>query len=212
MTWKFDDAVAASFREHARCHIPGYERVIDKSVMLCERTLGSDAHVIDVGCAVGETLEKLHRCGFHNLAGVDSSQAMLDRIKPGIAQLHLNDRFPAVEQKYDAVLMNWTLHFIEDKHRYLDDIYENTKPGGFLVLSDKTSLNPVYIDMYHRFKLAQGVSMADIQAKVASLVGSMHINDQQWYRSALMAAGFVDMTIIDADWCFTTFLAWKPDA
>ena len=77
--WVFDNAVASTFVDHARQHIPNYDQVIDKSVDLCLRYLPSQANIIDVGCATGETLRRLHAAGFTNLSGVEASYAMLKR-------------------------------------------------------------------------------------------------------------------------------------
>ena len=207
MTWKFDERIADVFEQHAEEHIPNYLGVIQKSVDLCELLLHKNSPLIDIGCATGKTLRELNLKGFKNLHGVDSSQAMLDKIDPAIAKLYLSNHLPL--SSYDAALMNWTLHFIQDKRAYLDEIYKGLHPGGFLILSEKTANESPYLDLYHQFKKNKGVSDAEIQDKADSLKGKMFINDQQWYKSALMAAGFRDISIISADWCFTTFLAFK---
>ena len=207
MTWKFDDRVADIFEQHAEQHIPNYLSVIQKSVDLCELMLHKNSSIIDIGCATGKTLQELHRRGFKNLHGVDNSQPMLDKIDPNIAKLYLSKHLPL--GSYDAALMNWTLHFVNDKWKYLDDIHKGLNPGGFLILSDKTSNETPYLDLYHKFKLSKGVSPEEIQAKARSVKNLMYINDQQWYKSALMATGFRDISIISADWCFTTFVAFK---
>ena len=208
--WAFDDQVAENFRQHARQHIPGYERVLEKCAAICCNQLDKNARIIDVGCAVGETLELLSREGFVNLVGVDNSPSMLEHVIPGIAELHCSDKLP--EMTYDAVLMNWTLHFVPNKYRYLESICANLNPGGFLILSDKTSNDPPYLSLYHEYKQRHGVGIEEINNKAASLKGKMFIDDQNWYKYALLDVGFSDITIIDADWCFTTFIAWKHDA
>ena len=207
MTWKFDDRVADIFEQHAEQHIPNYLNVIQKSVDLCELMLHKNSSIIDIGCATGKTLRELNRRGFKNLHGVDNSQPMLDKIDPNIAKLYLSSHLPL--SSYDAALMNWTLHFIQNKRAYLDEIYQNLNPGGFLVLSEKTNIDSPYIDLYHQFKKRKGVSDAEIAAKAESVKNCMFIDDQQWYKSALMGAGFRDISIISADWCFTTFVAFK---
>ena len=207
MSWKFDSRIADIFEQHAEQHIPGYLDVIQKSADLCELMLHKNAAIIDIGCATGKTLRELNRRGFNNLHGVDSSQAMLDKINPDLAKLYLSSHLPL--SSYDAALMNWTLHFIQNKRAYLDEIYQNLNHGGFLILSEKTEIDSPYIDLYYQFKRRQGVSDADILAKAESVRNLMYINDQQWYKSALMGAGFREISIIFADWCFTTFLAFK---
>jgi tRNA (cmo5U34)-methyltransferase len=205
--WKFDHQVATTFVQHARQHIPNYDAVIDKSIELCEYFLPQHASIIDVGCATGETLKRLHALGFDNLTGVDSSDAMLSQCDPTIAQYYHSNQFP--DNQYDAVLCNWTLHFVKDKTKYLSAMYQRLKSQGFLVLSEKTSTDDLPIHFYHKFKKRQGVSQGDIDAKARSVKNIMHINSVEWYIDNLKSTGFKQIHIIDADWCFTTFLGIK---
>jgi tRNA (cmo5U34)-methyltransferase len=205
-SWKFDQSVALTFVDHARQHIPNYDAVIDKCVDVC-RQLPASARIVDVGCATGETIRRLHDHGFTNLTGVEASHAMLQHCDYSIAEYIHSDRFP--NKSFDMVLCNWTLHFIEDKVKYLQDIYRNLSADGVFVLSDKTSLDPMAIKFYHEWKHKQGVSWLDIEAKEQAVKGIMHINDPAWYMNTLAVTGFKNIQIIDASWCFTTFLCKK---
>jgi tRNA (cmo5U34)-methyltransferase len=207
--WRFDSKVAETFVSHARQHIPGYERVIDKSVAFLSRTLDYNDAVIDIGCATGHTLKKLSSVGFTNLHGVDNSDSMMVHVPVGIARLTCSDRLP-MDQTYHAAIMNWTLHFVRDKVVYLQDIFAQLESGGYLILSDKTYNQGTALNLYHDFKRSQGVSDQDITEKALAVKDVMFIDSQQWYQNALINTGFKDITIIDADWCFSTFLAVKP--
>jgi tRNA (cmo5U34)-methyltransferase len=207
MTWQFDASIAETFVDHARHHIPNYDIVIDKNVSACQKLLNKDSAIIDVGCATGETLRRLHRAGFNNLTGVESSHAMLNHCDPGIAKILHNDKFP--NETFDGVLCNWTLHFIKDKETYLADIYRNLSDGGFLILSEKTSLDPTMIEFYHNFKSSVGVSAEEIAAKAESVRDIMYIDTPKWYLETLGNLGFKNIQIVDASWCFTTFFCVK---
>lgn len=204
--WKFDANVAATFGEHARQHIPNYHSVIQKTVNYCCHHLTKDAHIVDIGCAVGETLRQLNLAGFTNLSGVDSSPDMISYCE-NIASIYCSSTFPDIQ--VDAAICNWTLHFIKDKEQYLQSVFNAITPGGFLILSEKTSVDPELVHFYHQFKSAQGVSDEDIKAKEAAVSTVMNIHHVEWYFSILKAVGFNQIDIIDADWCFTTFLARK---
>ena len=207
MNWKFDAKVAETFVDHARQHIPNYDTVIDKSVDVCQHLLPTDASIIDVGCATGETLRRLSAAGFTDLHGVDASSAMLQHCDNSIAEYYHSDRLP--NRKFDAVICNWTLHFVDDKVKYLQDIQQSLNPNGFLILSDKTSLDPVPIHFYHEIKRANGVSEMAIAEKARSVETVMHINDPKWYLDTLALVNFGKIHIIDASWCFTSFLCFK---
>lgn len=206
-TWRFDNDIAKIFVGHARQHIPNYDLVIDKCLSLAQDLLTSDSSIIDIGCATGETLRRLHNAGFTNLYGVESSQAMLDHCDPNLAQYYHSEKFP--DQTFDAVFCNWTLHFIKDKISYLTAIHTNLNEHGFMVLSDKTSLDPVCIREYYRWKSLQGVTEEQIRAKEQSVKDIMFINSPDWYLDTLRRMGFGEVHIIDAHWCFTTFFCRK---
>ena len=206
-TWTFDQTVADHFVDHARQHIPNYDLVIKKSVDLCDHFLTPDSAIIDVGCATGHTVEILHQAGYRNLHGVDASESMLAKCNHNIATYHHSDVLPA--GRYDAVLCNWTLHFIDNKIQYLRDIYHSVNDSGFAVISDKVSENPTQIKFYHAWKKAQGCSDEEIAAKAQSLQGVMKVKPVSWWLQTLHDIGFSQVTVIDAHWCFATFLAQK---
>lgn len=204
--WQFDANIATIFVDHARQHIPNYNKVIKKSVDVCKKLLASDSAIIDVGCATGETLRQLSAAGFTNLTGCDSSQPMLDQCQTS-ANLICSDQFP--NQAFDGVICNWTLHFIKNKSQYLKNIYTNLNPGGFLILSEKTSTAPLPIEFYHDFKLHNGVSVHDVELKAQQVRDVMFIDSPEWYFTTARSLGFKEVYIIDADWCFTTFFCVK---
>jgi tRNA (cmo5U34)-methyltransferase len=207
--WQFDSRIAEIFVSHARQHIPGYERVIDKSVDFLSYTLEPNDAIIDIGCATGHTLKRLSAAGFVNLHGVDNSASMLAHVPADLATLTCSDRLPT-DTQYRAVIMNWTLHFVRDKIQYLQNIWTQLEPGGYLILSDKTHNQGVKLDLYHDYKRSRGVSDQEVVEKAQAVKNVMFVDSQQWYLDTLVKLGFQDITIIDADWCFTSFLAIKP--
>ena len=214
--WKFSARIAKEFVDHARHHIQGYDRIIKKTVSICKLLLTPFNHqykIIDVGCATGETIKYLSLAGFHNLVGVDSSIDMLEEAKKNkidsISYLVHRDTFPTDLGPYNVVISNWTLHFIKDKQSYLTDIYNSLLPGGILIVTDKTYNDGSALTLYHDFKKTQGLSEKEIHDKHASVQNVMFIDPPEWYLGALKDIGFSDISIIDADYCFTTFLAIK---
>ena len=206
MTWEFNKDVAKSFKLHAKQHIPNYDQVIDQCVAICKKQ-DKSIKIIDVGCAVGETLIRLHAEGFNNIYGVDNSQAMLDEGPTDIATLMCSEKLPP--NTYDIILMNWTLHFIKDKISYLQASYNNLNTNGILVVSEKTSLDPLAIEFYHDYKRTKGVSDTTIQEKELSVKNIMYIDSVEWYQDVFKKMGFSKVYIINAYWCFTTFVCVK---
>lgn len=210
--WTFNSTVADAFDNHARQHIPDYDRVIDLSIAVCQQLVKDPAEdrILEVGSAVGETIKRLFAKDFHNLVGVEASAGMLDKVAHvPIAQWIHSDQFPHEHGPFKAVLCNWTLHFIKDKREYLQAIYNGLDINGFAVVTDKTCNAGLELDLYHNFKRAQGVSEEEIAAKAASVQNIMFINDPNWYLETLKDIGFKQVTVINSAPCFTTFLAQK---
>ena len=206
--WEFNNDVAKTFVQHARKHIPDYDKVINLSVGLC-RPLPKDSKIVDIGCATGETVRRLCNSGFRNVLGVDNSQAMLDQCDSEFGSYVLSNQFPSERGPFDVVICNWTMHFMQNKLEYLESIYNNLESSGFLILSEKTVNSGIDLDLYHAFKISQGVSYLEVKAKAQSLINSMFINDAGWYWSNLERMGFNRISIVNAAPCFTTFLAYK---
>lgn len=208
--WSFDNKISQYFEQHARQHIPRYDEIIDQCVTICQRKLDRASKILDVGSATGETIRRLHAGGFDNLVGVESSKSMLDKVRDNnLANWIHSNQFPDQHAPYQAVLCNWTLHFIKNKLEYLAKIYQGLDNSGFLILTDKTSNSGLELELYHDFKRSMGVSESDIANKAHSVKDIMFINSPTWYMSALTDIGFSDIKIINASPCFTTFMATK---
>ena len=206
-SWQFDSSVAKNFTEHARNHIPNYDTVIDKCIQASDQYLDKNSSIIDVGCATGETLQRLHHAGYRNLTGVESSQPMIQYCNSDIARLIHSNTFPS--GTFDAILCNWTLHFVKNKIEYLTNMHQGLNSNGFLIISEKTSLDPDLIRLYHNWKHNQGVSWEDIRHKETAIKDIMYINQPDWYSKTLTNLGFKNVQIIDASWCFTSWIAFK---
>jgi cyclopropane fatty-acyl-phospholipid synthase-like methyltransferase len=196
--WVFDKTVAERFQHEAETNIPSYHIVIDKCLDFANKHLQKSDKIIDVGSALGYTMDKFISAGFTDVMGVDNSPAMNEKNKyPTIC----SDTLP--EHKYKLVLMNWTLHFVHDKQTYLTDIYN--KLDGYLILTDKTSQSDIVKELYYDFKRSKGVSDEYIRQKEKNLVGVMHSVPVEWYLKTLRDIGFT-VDIIHSDLGFVTFL------
>lgn len=204
-TWVFDNSVAERFQHEAETNIPSYYAVIDKCLSFANKHLQKNDKIIDVGSALGYTINKFIDAGFINVIGVDNSQAMIEK---GMHKslIICSDRLP--EYRYKLAMMNWTLHFIIDKKTYLIDIYNALDENGYLILSDKCLQTDIVKELYYDFKRSRGVSEEYIKQKEQNLIGVMHSVPIDWYLKTLRELGFT-VDILHADFSFVTFLCKK---
>jgi tRNA (cmo5U34)-methyltransferase len=145
-----------------------------------------------------------------NVWGVDNSDAMLKHstVRENLIK---SDTFPKENGPFDAIIANWTLHFIEEKKReaYLKDIYDSMNKGGVFIISDKMAGSDVSQRGYIDFKRAQGLSEEAIARKTTAVTGVLIPLPMQWYLEKLDRIGFKHIEVIDALWRFNTILARK---
>jgi len=204
--WKFDDSVAARFQNEAENHIPDYARVVNMCLEIAQDNLKKSDAVIDVGSALGYTVDKFINAGFVNTYGLDNSESMINQ------SLHkeriiLANEFPT--QSFKLIMMNWTLHFVIDKLTYIKKIYDNLEPGGYLIVSDKTTQTAEVKKKYYDFKRANGVSQTYIEEKEKKLAGYMYTVPTSWYNTTFTEVGFSSIEVINARYGFVTFMCKK---
>jgi len=204
--WKFDENVAKRFPKEAEQHIPDYYEVIDMCLTIAKKNLESKDKIIDIGSALGFTVNKFIQEGFINTYGVDNSEKMIAASQHK-EKIFLSDTLPS--GLYKMILMNWTLHFVLDKEKYLTDIYNNLAQAGYFILTDKTFQSLSTKEMYYKFKEDNGVSLEYIKKKENKLKGVMHSMSAQWYFTMLDKVGFKNIEVINAKYGFITFVCRK---
>jgi SAM-dependent methyltransferase len=205
-TWEFDDNVAKRFQFEARTNIPDYQRVIDTCLNIANKKFDKSISIIDIGSALGHTLDIFIKDGFKNIIGVDNSPEMINN------SLHSNKvkystKLPA--GNYDMVLANWTLHFIDERKEYIKDVYDNMNTDGVFILSDKTPQDNLIKEMYYDFKRSNGITDEYIYEKEEKLKGYMNLMPIRWYLDTMKLTGFRNIQIINSRFGFVTFYAEK---
>jgi 2-polyprenyl-3-methyl-5-hydroxy-6-metoxy-1,4-benzoquinol methylase len=206
--WEFDSNVAETFYREAEVHIPDYHRVIDLCGVVTEQIYGKNKEIkiIDVGSAIGSTVEHMIERGYNNTYGVECSESMITKSVYQENIIH-SKTFP--EGSWDVVFANWTLHFIHERKEYLQSIYNNMNENGVLIVSDKMNHTIELENMYHKMKLDNGATPAEIQRKKESLVGVLTTKPLEWYLDTLKKIGFSNIQIINSKFMFNTIYARK---
>jgi len=98
--------------------------------------------IIDICCGTGDQLKYLREQGFHQVTGVDISQAMLKQARKGQTQANcLNQDASALSFKsnnFDAAIIGFALHEkpIAIAQNILKEARRVLKPNGILIILD----------------------------------------------------------------------------
>jgi len=91
--------------------------------------------VLDLGCGTGHIAKKIHEEGAE-VVGVDASPEMIAKAKENYPELDFgiaNGANFTVDEPFDAVFTNATLHWIQDADGVIRSVYHALKPGGRFV-------------------------------------------------------------------------------
>ena len=204
--WEFDDTVASRFQDEANANIPDYARVIDLCHQIAERKFDKSATVVDVGSALGYTVHSFLTKGYTNVYGIESSQAMINNSMHK-ERIIMSESYP--ELPADFIMANWTLHFVDERKKYIQDVFDNLNHKGVFVLSDKTPQSDIIKEMYYDFKRSYGITDEYIYEKEKKLQGYMNLLPIEWYMETLKEVGFTSIQIINSKYGFVTFYCEK---
>lgn len=212
--WVFDEQVALRFTNEAEQHIPLYWQTIELSVETIKTSFNTNAKILEIGCATGNTLAYLVSQGFSKLIGCDSSPAMLEQAHQKLQHFQIplveTDHFPIQYAPFEVVMCNWTMHFIKEREQYIQSIFEGLKSGGLFIMTEKTIQSDAMKMLYYNFKLKQGLTKEKIEQKEQNLAGVLVPYSLEQNLMMLNKAGFINLEILSAAFGFVTFLAWKP--
>ncbi|MEJ2136170.1 MAG: carboxy-S-adenosyl-L-methionine synthase CmoA [Desulfofustis sp.] len=224
----FNERVVEVFDDMLDRSIPCYKKVIRETGRLLAAHLNPGDLVCDLGCATGTALFYFAReleDQRLRFVGLDSSPAMLAKVRLK-AEFYAKD-YAVSFQKADitkinmegtgAFILNYTLQFIRPVLRpsLITQLYDNLRPGGLLILSEKTiledkRLNRTFIDIHHDFKRAQGYSDLEIARKREALENILIPFTLEENMEMLAGAGFKPITTFLQWFNFSSFVALKP--
>ena len=204
----FDQSVTDVFPDMIRRSVPGYEVVVSLLAVIAEKYYQPKTTIYDLGCSLGAATLAMHsRLGarVEKYIAIDSSAPMIDQCQKNLSSKLTIDKFIAhVEDirltnisNASVVVLNFTMQFLPpaERQQLLEKIYDGLKPGGVLILSEKTkevdsNKNAILIDLYHQFKSANGYSDLEISQKRTALEKVMVLDTSKEIMYRLHAAQF----------------------
>lgn len=206
--FQFDENVVKVFPDMINRSVPGYNLVVPMLGLLARRFVQADSKIYDLGCSLGAaTLAVRHAISASGveIIAIDNSASMVARFKDLLQQdqsnvpvrVELMDIEACEITDASLVILNFTLQFIELEKRVslLQRIYQNIKPGGALLLSEKicfedTQSQQLQTTWHHDFKRSQGYSDLEIANKRNALENVLIPETLQSHTLRLQEAGF----------------------
>lgn len=215
--WAFDQEVTDVFDDMLARSIPDYSGMRRTTTELALRFARPGTAIVDLGCSRGAALKPLAEALDFPclLVGVEVSEPMRDAARRGVPSatvldVDLREDYPRFTASVTLAVLTLQFVPIEYRQRIISDAYENTIPGGCLLLVEKVLGSDAYADRllvetYLARKGENGYTAEQIQAKRRSLEGVLVPVTAQWNLDMLTKAGFRH---VDCYWRHLNFAAW----
>lgn len=215
--WVFDTAVTAVFDDMLARSIPDYFGMRRLTTELAIKFAQEQTTIVDLGCSRGAALRPVidgagDRCAY---LGIEISEPMRAAARQTIPEatildLDLRDAYPQVPASVTLAVLTMQFVPIEYRQRILGQAYQNTVPGGAILLVEKVLgsdayLDQVFVDTYLARKGENGYTQEQITAKRRSLEGVLVPVTADWNVDLLKRAGFWH---VDCYWRHLNFAAW----
>lgn len=207
--FEFDGSVAAIFHNMAERSIPQFrEAHLNNAQMLAPWAAKGSPSVLDIGASRGAFLEALDQCyGIENfdVRATDNSAPMVAFLAqdfPSVTceQVDITSRgFLNCLHTYDVINFTYVLQFIPKEYQrlVLSKVCSMVKKGGVLFVAQKNKdtspIGEVVHEQYIQWRISNGYSREEIEAKTAALANSMWPMDEAMLISDLKSSGMTEV-------------------
>lgn len=232
--FEFDTDVAPIFTNMAQRSIPNYDAFHRLHAEMVARWFSRDGMLLlDVGASHAgffNALKRFYRehplsenMPLMEMYAMDNSAAMCEIMRRTHADVTVMEgsvtdkkfmqRFKCYPQ-FDVVNATYLLQFIEPERQYevLEILTDLVRPGGILILGQKESntglLGHMLQEQYIRWRMSNGYSREEIEAKTRALQGSMWPMDQTLLLNKLRLS-FREVHETTRMFMFSTLIAYK---
>lgn len=179
--WTFKDkSVADGFDYHVRQQLPWYELATGLVAHCVRHFVPENGRIYDIGCSTGnleiaisDIIDKRNI----ELVPIDNSEEMKELYK-GRSEVVISNAEDYDFEKFDVAVCFLVLMFlsVENRQKLLLELKGKIKPGGCLIIVDKTITDSGYLStVLHRAtiagKVASGAEPDEVIAKELSLSG-----------------------------------------
>ena len=179
--WTFkSDEIANGFDEHVREQLPWYELVTKCVSHFGRHYIPENGIVYDIGAStgnIGKALRDTIESRKASLIAIENSDEMAIKYD-GPGSLAISDACEYDYQPFDFAVLLLTLMFLPvgERPKLIQRLIRSIKPGGCLIIVDKTDSMPGYFGtamrrLSMRWKIDNGVDPKKILEKELSLAG-----------------------------------------
>lgn len=185
--WTFKtEEIANTFDSHVREQLPWYDMASDAVAYIVKNYLHTGGLVYDIGASTGNITDKLlplAKSRDARIIAIDQSYSMANKLMRRFAQedavtVDASDITQTDIKPANVYIFFLTLMFISPEHRVklLDDLRQNLKDGGVIIIVDKVADSYGYFStvlkrLTMNWKLQQGAKPEDVLIKEMSLAG-----------------------------------------
>jgi tRNA (cmo5U34)-methyltransferase len=215
--WQFNQEVTKVFDDMLARSIPDYKGMRELTTNLAVQFARPGTDIVDLGCSRGAALKPIYQELKESVKylGIEVSAPMrkaAEKETPFAEILNLDLRKTYPRARASVTLSVLTLQFIPIEYRQeiIQNVFENTNPGGVFLLVEKVLGSDAYsnnllIETFLKTKESHGYSKEQIDRKKESLEGVLVPVTANWNVELLKEAGFKH---IDCYWRNLNFAAW----
>lgn len=127
---------------------PGGFILTDKAVKICD--FKPKDKILDIGCGIGETVNRLNEIYSFDSYGIDPSHKLLHVGKSKYKNLKLiegrGEELSFEESFFNGAFAECTMSLMEDYKKTASEAYRVLKNGGYFIISDVYARKPEYIN------------------------------------------------------------------
>lgn len=185
--WTFEtEEIANTFDDHVREQLPWYDMATDAVSYIVKNYLPREGLVYDIGSSTGNISRAILPIAIERdaqIIALDSSLQMATEMAKRFSScenitVHNSDVTKIDVKQANVYILFLTMMFIPPEHRMnlLDDLRQNLKEGGVIIIVDKVADDYGYFStvlkrMTMNWKLQQGAKPEDVLNKELSLAG-----------------------------------------
>lgn len=164
---------------------PGGMFLTDRAISICDFEKGDK--ILDVGCGMGVTVERLKSIYNLNAFGIDPSSKLLElgREKYGNHNIALGrgEELPYENEFFNGVMAECTMSLMEDFKKTIHESNRVLKDKGYFIVSDVYARKPEYLEEVQKHNVnscMRGLFNIDILKEIIENSGFKIICFEDW--------------------------------